>query len=120
MRSPLLASCIITPLVAFVPSAPHAAASGGRATLAKLPRETRRSVASDASTFQDGLLPPEDETFGPVARLKELVFAPSCPDDVERYDRIGALTGGIWRTWVFGFIPSTVSRLKPRSLNECV
>ena len=115
MRFSCLAVAISTSssVEAFVPPAPHACVASciNRAALSELPRATRLSVASDASRSEEGLLPPKDETFGLAARLQEMLAAPTPAESElgsERYDRIGSLTGGTWRTWVLGFIPSTV------------
>eukprot|EP00903_Cladosiphon_okamuranus_P015049 g13922.t1 len=53
-------------------------------------------------------LPPRDETFNPLAALQELLMAPDVVDG--RYDRVGSLTGGTWRSIVF--LPVTVITLQ--------
>lgn len=54
-------------------------------------------------------LPPQDESFGPIASVRELLSAPEYPEGSQRYDGIGQETGGIWRSKVLGLVPSTVS-----------
>lgn len=61
----------------------------------------------DASDLPEAL-PPKDETFTPIATLRELLAAPESPVGSQRYDGIGRQTGGIWRTRVIGIISSTV------------
>ena len=100
MRFLLLASSIFTArAVAFV-HPPHGLFAGFRAALP-------RSATSDPPGGE-GLLPPRDETFNPLAVLRELNAAPDVLPGSERYDRVGRLSGGIWKSLVIGFIPSTV------------
>lgn len=104
-------STFVSPVGAFVPQAPHAAAAGWKTKPVRL--ETRVSVASDASGSGGGrVLPPRDETFNPLAILRELEASPDVVDGAERYDRMGGADGGIWRSVVIGFLPCTVCFLR--------
>eukprot|EP00903_Cladosiphon_okamuranus_P005807 g5752.t1 len=40
--------------------------------------------------------------------LQELRAAPDVVEDAGRYDRIGRLSGGTWRSRIFGYLPATV------------
>jgi len=95
-----------------VPRATAAAAAAADAAGAVLSErvDTRVFVASDAAGSGDGRLPlpPRDETFGLRGRFRELLAAPDAVDDAERYDRVGGLSGGIWRSLSYGVFPSTV------------
>lgn len=89
-------------VVAFVPlsTAPRAGCYGP---------EWSTPIATPASSA--GLpdkLPPQDETFSPLAIVQEILAAPEYPVGSQRYDGIGQETGGVWRSRVFGFLPCTV------------
>lgn len=58
-------------------------------------------------------LPPKDETFSPQGSLFELLAAPVPPPSCGRFDGVGKRTGGIWRSRVLGFMPSTVRSSGP-------
>ncbi|CAN0034904.1 unnamed protein product [Scytosiphon promiscuus] len=93
-----------TPVAAFFPQAPRS--SGCRAALASTPRvDSLRLTKSETSEQQ---LPPKDETWSPFGALRELSASPDVPEDAERYDRVGGLSGGTWKSLVIGFLPSTV------------
>lgn len=86
-----------SPATAFVsppPSAPRFKTSFG--------------AAADSPQEVDQPLPPRDETFNPFVTLRELVAAPDVVEDAGRYDGVGSLTGGAWRSLIFGFLPATV------------
>lgn len=70
----------------------------------------QQSAASTVSPVDlPDKLPPQDESFGPIASVRELLSAPEYPEGSQRYDGIGQETGGIWRSKVLGLVPSTVS-----------
>lgn len=74
----------------------------------KVPGSCMRRPLSAAPRDLPEALPPRDESFTPIATLRELLAAPESPVGSQRYDGIGQLTGGIWRTKVIGIIASTV------------
>lgn len=101
------ASFIASPVSAFVspptqvPSCKAAAFSG--------PRFKTSLAATTLDTpppAPELPLPPRDETFNPLATLRELLAAPNVPEG--RYDRVGSASGGTWRSIIIGIIPSTV------------
>ncbi|CAM9611039.1 unnamed protein product [Ectocarpus sp. 6 AP-2014] len=53
-------------------------------------------------------LPPKDETFNPFSGAREVLHGLDIPEDANRYDKVGNANGGIWRSRVFGFLPTTV------------
>lgn len=118
MRFPLLplaaasSSSIATFAVAFVPPPPHAAAAAGRGAASSTRRpETCLPVAADVDAAdEERLLPPKDDTFGPLARLRDLKDVPNISAGADRYDRFGRPNGGIWRSIILGFLPATVRR----------
>lgn len=63
---------------------------------------------TSGSPLSGNPLPPKDETFSPQGSLFELLEAPVPPQSCGRFDGVGKKTGGIWRSRVLGFMPSTV------------
>ncbi|CAM9505117.1 unnamed protein product [Ectocarpus sp. 4 AP-2014] len=63
-------------------------------------------------------LPPRDETFDPISAAREVLHGLDVPEDANRYDKIGNTNGGIWRSRVFGFLPTTVRRGRKQSWNK--
>ena len=105
-----VASIAASPAIAFLSPLPHAP-SGSRAAAVSGPRvkTSLPGVAVDDRPQEKDLpLPPRDETFNPIQAVKELLAAPDVVEDAERFDRVGRLSGGIWRSIIIGFIPSTV------------
>lgn len=75
--------------------------------------KTRQSSSTVPIPDEEGnVLPPRDETFGPLAVIREALAAPGLPEGAKRFDRIGRETGGIWRSRILGFLPATVPRMK--------
>lgn len=82
--------------------------------------KTQCSAVSEAaaqdtsgSSLPGNPLPPKDETFSPRGSLVELLAAPVPPPSCGRFDGVGKITGGIWRSRVLGFMPSTVRSSGP-------
>lgn len=74
-----------------------------------------RKKLQTASTDLPDTLPPWDDTFTLVGRVRELLAAPECADSWKRYDGIGRETGGIWRSNAIGILPTTVSCARSES-----
>ena len=78
-------------------------------------RRTMRSaltaVASSKPSSDDLKTVPKDNTFNPVGFLREVIAAPVPSTYGNRFDTIGKKTGGIWRSRVMGFPPSTVRHI---------
>lgn len=91
-------------MVSFVPPPPHVPSC--KAAAFSGPRFMAGIAADNPPQAEDLPLPPRDETFNPLARLREVLAAPSVPEG--RYDGIGSLSGGTWRSNILGFIPATV------------
>lgn len=90
-------------VVAFAPLSAAQRTTGGYE-----PKRSIRLAKSASTTGLPDALPPQDDTFSPLSTVRELLAAPEYPAGSQRYDGIGQETGGIWRTRVFGFLPSTV------------
>lgn len=111
-----LASIMVLPHVAaFNPMHPGSSTRSSMvgwqlmATPAQQSAESSITIASDEPRAVE-TLPPGDETWSSVgAMVNELLTAPEYPEGTQRYDGIGRITGGIWRSRVLGIVPSTVS-----------
>lgn len=56
--------------------------------------------------------PPKDDTYSIRGRIREMRASGAVPRGVNRYDGIGKKTGGIWRSRLVGFVPSTVRAIQ--------
>lgn len=111
LRLAVTTAAVVTPVLAFAPQVPHVAtASYRREALPGLRIKIQLLAEASDATGEGFRLPPKDETFGPVGRIRELLAAPEAACGAERYDRIG----GTWRTYQYGYLPATVS--SPRTL----
>lgn len=113
----ILASIAILPHVAaFNPMYPGSPTRGSVVGWSSMATPAQQSAAESSIKAADsdepravGTLPPGDETWSSVgAMVNELLTAPEYPEGTQRYDGIGRVTGGIWRSRVLGIVPSTV------------
>lgn len=102
-----VAGISIPPVIAFLSPLPHAPGCEAPAFSGAPRVKTSLRVASDNPPLADLPLSPRDETFNPLATLRELLAAPDVVEDAGRYDRF-ASSGGTWRSRIIGFIPATV------------
>lgn len=106
-----VASIAASTATAFLSPLPHAPGSSMVAAFSGQRIKTSRprvAAVDNAPKETDLPLPPKDETFTPLQAIKELLASPDVVEDAGRYDRVGRLTGGVWRSIIIGFIPSTV------------
>lgn len=97
------------PAAAFLPHASRSS-RGKAANLSARHADSFKSASSDASEKVPLPRAPRDETWSPFGVLRERLATPDVPKNAERYDRVGGLSGGIWRSIVIGLFPATVSK----------